>query len=80
MGVPFDENLTWKGHNSCINSIASKNIGLLYKVPFGDKFSKQLYFSFIYSYINYASITWASPQKGKLNGLLRKQKHASKTI
>ena len=45
-----------------------------------EKCSKQLYFSFIYSYLNYANITWASTQKSKIKGLLRKQKHASRII
>ena len=82
LGVLLDENLTWKDHINCINAKVSKNIGLLYKARFllDEKCSKQLYFSFIYSYLNYANIAWASTHKSKLKGLLRKQKHASRII
>ena len=60
-----------------------KNIGLLYKKArflLDEKYSKQLYFSFIYSYLSYANITWTSTHKSKLKGSLRKQKHASRII
>lgn len=41
---------------------------------------KQLYFSFIHSYINYANIVWASTHKSKLECLYRHQKHAARLI
>ena len=41
---------------------------------------KQIYFSFIHSYINYANIAWSSTHKSKLLPLLRQQKHASRII
>ena len=37
---------------------------------------KQLYFSFIQSYLNYAIIAWASTNKSNLICLYRHQKHA----
>ena len=42
--------------------------------------TKQLYFSFIHSYLNYANIAWASTNKSKLKKILNKQKHASRII
>ena len=82
LGVLLDENLTWKDHINCVENKVSKNIGLLYKARFllDEKCPKQLYFSFIYSYLNYANITWASTHKSKLKGLLRKKKHASRIM
>ena len=42
--------------------------------------TKQLYFSFIHTYLNYGNITWGSTNKSKLNVILRRQKHASRII
>ena len=36
---------------------------------------KQLYFSFIHSYSNYANVAWASTNKSNLISLYRHQKH-----
>ena len=41
---------------------------------------KQLYFSFINCYLNYANITWASTNKSKLQVLYRHQEHAARII
>ena len=41
---------------------------------------KQLYFSFIRSYLNYAYIAWASTNKSNLSSLYRNQKHAISII
>ena len=43
---------------------------------YSKKLLKQLYFSFIHSYLNYANIAWASTNKSNLNSLYRHQKHA----
>ena len=41
---------------------------------------KQLYFSFIHSYLNYANIAWASTNKSNFISLYRHQKHAVRII
>ena len=41
---------------------------------------KQLYFSFIHSYLNYANIAWANTNKSNLISLYRHQKHAIRII
>ena len=41
---------------------------------------KQLYFSFIHSYMNYANIAWANTNKSYLISLYRHQKHAIRII
>ena len=82
LGVLIDENLSWKPHINVVNSKVSKNIGLLYKARlFLNIYNlKQLYFSFVHSYLNYANIAWASTHKSKLITLYRRQKHASRLI
>ena len=41
---------------------------------------KDIYYAFIHSYLNYASISWTSTGPNKLNKLHSKQKHASRII
>ena len=59
-----------------------KIIGILYRTRcILNKFlRKQLYFSFINCYLNYANIAWASTNKSKLQALYRHQKHAARII
>ena len=53
LGVLLDENLSWKTHISTIENKISKNLGILYKarLVLNQKSIKQLYFSFIHSYL-----------------------------
>ena len=82
LGVLIDSNISWKYHINTINNKISKNIGVLYKArPFIDRNSmKQLYFSFIHSYLTYANIAWGSTYKTNLEPLHRRQKHAARLI
>ena len=82
LGVLLDENLTWRSHISCIENKISKNLGILYKAReiVNKKCMKQLYFSFIHSYLSYGCIAWASTNKTKLKTLHRRQKHGSRII
>ena len=43
-------------------------------------FIKIVVFFFIYCYLNYANISWASTYKSKLEGLYCHQKHAARLI
>ena len=58
LGVFIDENLSWKQHIDIVSSKISKSIGILYKSRdvLSKQCLKQLYFSFIHSYVNYANI------------------------
>ena len=78
LGVLVDENLSWENHIDLINTKVSKSIGILYKSRniLNKNLLKQLYFSFIHCYLNYANIVWASTHKSKLMSLYRTQKHA----
>ena len=82
LGVMLDENLTWKKHIELIESKMSKNIGILYKAKFllNKTCLKNIYFSFIQSYLIYANIAWASTNQTKLKKIYSKQKHASRII
>ena len=68
--------------SSCIETKISKNLGILYKARqlLNFKCTKQLYFSFIHSYINYGNIAWGSTNPTKLKVILRRQKQASRVI
>ena len=82
LGVFIDENLSWKQHIEILSSKISKSIDILYKSR--DVLSKQclkeLYFSFIHSYVNYANNACASTSKSKLERLYRCLKHAARVI
>ena len=68
LGVLLNENLSWKEHLKYTENKIAKSIGLMCKAkPLLDKDSLlSLYFSYIYSYINYANLAWASTHKTNL--------------
>ena len=79
LGVIIDENLTWKNHIKVIENKISKNIGVLYRAShlLDLKNLLKIYFCFVHIYISYANIAWASTFEAKLQGILKKQKHAA---
>ena len=82
LGVIIDENLSWKQHIEILSSKISKTIGILYKSRdvLSKQCLKQLYFSFIHSYVNYANIAWARTSNSKLENVYCYQKHAARVI
>ena len=82
LGVILDETLNWKKHITIIENKISKNIGILFKAkPFLNLTClKQLYFSFVNSYLNYYNVAWASTNRTNLKKLYSKQKHACRII
>ena len=82
LGIFIDGNLTWKNHIEHVCTKVSKSIRIMYKSRniLSKRLMKQLYFSFIYSYLNYANITWASTNKSNLISIYRHQKHAVRII
>ena len=74
--------MSWKQHIEILSSKISKSIGIFNKLRdvLSKQCLKQLYFSFIHSYVNYANIAWASTSKSKLERLYRCQKHAALVI
>ena len=82
LGFIFYEHLTWKKYIQLIENKVSKNVGVLYKTSqlINSKCFRNIYFFFIYSYINYANIAWASTNKLNLKKLIGKQKQAVRII
>ena len=82
LGVYLDENISWKHHINIVSTKVCKGIGILYRTRcILSKFLwKQLYFSFVNCYLNYANIAWARTNKSKLQALHRHQKHAARII
>ena len=75
LGIYIDENLIWKYHIEYVCNKVSKSIVIMSKPKniLSNKqqllFMKQLYFSFIHGYLNYANIAWASTNKSNLISL-----------
>ena len=82
LGVLLDDHLTWTNHINLIENKISKNIGILYKAKnlLNQSSLKHIYFSFIHSYINYATITWSSTYPSRLKRIHSIQKHGSRII
>ena len=82
LGVYSDENISSKHHINILSTKVCKSIGILYRACWIlSKFlRKQLCFSFINCYWNYANIVWASTNGSKLQGLYGHQKHAARII
>jgi len=82
LGVILNETLNWKTHIETVESKVSKNIGIIFRAkPFLKlECLKQLYYSFVNSYLNYCNIVWASTNITKLKKLYNKQKHACRII
>ena len=82
LGILIDENITWKPQIANTLTKISKIIGIFYKSrnTLSKHLLKQLYFSFIHSYLNYGNIAWGSTCKTNLISLYRSQKHAIRVI
>ena len=84
LGVLIDEHLTWKEHISVISieDKISKNLGVLHRARrvLDSTALKNLYFSFIHSYLNYGNIVWVSTSRTKLKKLASKQKQALRIV
>ena len=82
LGVYLDENISWKYHTNSVSTKVCKSIGILYRTCcILRKFlRKQLYFSFINCYLNYANMAWASTNKNKLQVPYHHQKHAARLV
>ena len=81
-GVLFDENLTWKNHINLIENKISKSLGNFHRAKFllNQKSRKNVYFSFIHSYINYGNIAWGNTSKTKMKKIFTYQKKVAWVI
>ena len=82
LGIFIDENLTWKPQIANTLTKIFKIIGIFYRSRnlISKHLLKQLYFSFIHSYLNYGNIAWGSTCRTNLISLYRSQKHAIRVI
>ena len=82
LGILINEHLTWKDHIFDIENKISKSIGVMYRASklLNFKSLKNLYFSFVHSYLNYANIIWGSTYQTHLNSLHLRQKHAVRIV
>ena len=64
LDILLDGNLSWKEHLKLTENVIVKNIGLMHraKTNLNKDSLLALYFSYIHSYINYASFVWRSTQ------------------
>ena len=70
------------GRSIAIENKVSKNLGLLcrFRRVLDSTAIKNLYFSFIHSYLNYGNIVWASTSIAKLKNVASKQKQALRFV
>ena len=78
----IDECINWKDHMRTVENKIAKNLALIYRAKqlLNTSSLKSIYFSYIYTYLNYTNIAWASTQKTKLKMINIKQKHAARII
>ena len=78
LGITIDSSLTWGSHIDNICILASRAVGILYKMKYclPKKSLFMLYNSLILSHLSYCNIAWGNCNKTKLNVLLLLQKKA----
>ena len=76
LGVLLDENLSWKPHINYVCNKISKSIRVIYRACFNLSPSTKLslYYTLIYSYLNYCNIVWSSTYVTNLQRILILQK------
>ena len=82
LGIMIDSGLIWQEHIDTITQKISRSIGLLYKIRafINQKTIIMLYYSLIFSHLNYAIEIWGSSHNIYLNRILLLQKRAVRMI
>ena len=82
LGIILDNALTWKVHTLYLAKKISKSIGILSRArPFLTKTTlRQLYFSFLYPYLNYCCAIWGNATDNILMPIFKIQKRAIRII
>ena len=82
LGVMVDAGLTWKPHIDYISKKVSRAIGILYKIrpQVNTVILKTLYYSLVYSHLNYAIEAWGSADLTHINTLHLQQKRIIRLI
>ena len=76
LGITIDCHLNWKQHIFNISKKISRSIGIMYKLRYYLKLKMlvNIYYSLVYSHLNYAVQVWGSACKTELNKLLLQKK------
>ena len=71
VGVYIDQHFNWKDQITHVENKVSRNIGILYKLRHyvSIHFLKQLNYTMIYPYLNYAVVVWGNTYQSNLNKL-----------
>ena len=82
LGLMLDDSSNWKAHVKYITQKLAKSIGILSQARkvFDRKTLIQLYYSFIYPYINYCNLSWGNAQDSTLWPIYRLQKVAIRIV
>ena len=82
LGVYIDENLKWDSQIAHINDKIAKNTGILFKLRHyvSIRTLKQLYYTLIYPYLNYALMSWGTASKLRLDTVQVKQNKFIRSI
>ena len=82
LDVFIDEHLTWDAQLKHISNKLMKNIGILYKLRYFLSIDalKQLYYSFIYPYLNYGLMSWGTAYQSRLKKIKIKQNDCLRCI
>src|SRR6218665_1721580 len=82
LGIYIDHYLTWVDHLKIISNKVTKNIGIMRKIAHFllSKILTSLYYTFIYPYLTYGNIIWASNYETRIKTLVTVQKKAIRTI
>ena len=78
----LDENGNWHDMYVQLKKKKAKNIGVLYRAKYllNQSCLKCIFFAYIYSYLNYANIAWASTYQTKLKAIQLLQKRVVRII
>ena len=82
LGVILDETLSWKPHSSQVASAVSKSVGVTRKSSFCLTRTAlfTLYYSVVYSYLQYCILVWGSTYPTHLRRLVLLQKRIIRII
>ena len=82
LGVYLDDKLNWSPHIQHVNNKLAKNIGILriLRNYFSLKMLRQIYYSLVFPYINYALLSWGNTYKTRLTKIITKQNMAIRNI
>ena len=82
LGVIIDNKLNWAAHTLYMKSKISKSIGILLKIRkfLQNNTMRNMYFTFMYSYLIYCIEVWGNAHQTHLDPLIKMQKKSILTI